>query len=98
MLSAHKSDDVMVAVDSTSSLYLIVQSYECSTIMRWVWVVTISKMPACAYRHVLIEISAFFDRTWFFKFMLAQGVASRPLNYTPLPLNTVVKCLNPSHV
>ena len=64
MLSAHKSDDVMVSVDSTSSLYLIVQSYECSTIMRWVWVVTISKMPACAYRHVLIEISAFFDRTF----------------------------------
>ena len=28
MLSAHKSDDVMVSVDSTSSLYLIVQSYE----------------------------------------------------------------------
>ena len=73
------SDDVMVAVDSTSSLYLIVQSYECSTIMRWVWVVSISKMPACAYRHVLIEISALFDRTWFFKFMFAQGVAPRPL-------------------
>ena len=79
MLSAHIHDNVMVAVDSTSSLYLTVQSYECSTIMCLVWVVTISKMPACAYRHVLIEISAFFDRTWFFKFMLTQGVAPRPL-------------------
>ena len=80
MLLAHKSDDVMVAVDSTSSLYLIVQSYARSTITRWVWVVTISKMPACAYRHALIEFSAFFARTWFFKFMLAQGAAPRPLN------------------